>query len=151
MTFEIVLRELLRLKWVGNTTRQESPRFPGDCSRVCPPTNSLLQISIAQIHQIFNISYFPQFNPSFKRKSLFPKITQKFTQNRKTLVNVLSGGIWRYMKRELTRDTVRKAMVSKVKTACWCTIALTTRGTLQTFFTVHFVLPIYTFQFLHMF
>ena len=25
------------------------------------------------IHQIFNISYFPQFNLSFEKKSLFPK------------------------------------------------------------------------------
>ena len=38
-------------------------------------------------HQIFNISYSPQFNLSFEKKYLFPKmpkITQKFTQNRPT-------------------------------------------------------------------
>ena len=38
-----------------------------------PSTNSSLQISIFQIHQIFNISYFPQFNLSFEKKYLFPK------------------------------------------------------------------------------
>ena len=38
-----------------------------------PSTNSSLQISIFQIHQIFNISYFPQFNLSFEKESLFPK------------------------------------------------------------------------------
>ena len=35
--------------------------------------NSSLQISIFQIHQIFNISYFPQFNLSFEKKYLFLK------------------------------------------------------------------------------
>ena len=39
-----------------------------------PSTNSSLQISIFQIHQIFNISYFPQFNLSFEKKYLFPKM-----------------------------------------------------------------------------
>ena len=38
-----------------------------------PSTNFSLQISIFQIHQIFNISYFPQFNLSFEKKYLFPK------------------------------------------------------------------------------
>ena len=33
-----------------------------------------LQISIFQIHHIFNISYFPQFNLSFEKKYLFPKM-----------------------------------------------------------------------------
>ena len=62
------------MRW--NTTRQlptpnESPRLVGDC--LASLTNSSLQISIFQIHQIFNISYFPQFNPSFEKKDLFPK------------------------------------------------------------------------------
>ena len=52
-------RELLRLKWVGNTTRKltpskQRPRLVGDC---------------------------------------LMSVTQKFTQNRKTLVNVVNGGI----------------------------------------------------------
>ena len=34
----------------------------------------LVQISIFQIHQIFSISYFPQFNLSFEKKHLFPKM-----------------------------------------------------------------------------
>ena len=42
-------------------------------------------------------------------------MTQKFTQNRKTLVNVLSGGIWRCLKRE--RDIGTKATLSDEKTA----------------------------------
>ena len=67
--------------------------------------NSLLQISIFQIHQILNISAcFSQFNLSFKKKYLFskcPKITQTFTQNRKTLVNVLNERIWRCLKRKV--------------------------------------------------
>ena len=37
-------------------------------------TNSSLYISIFQIYQIFNISYFRQFNLSFEKKYLFPKI-----------------------------------------------------------------------------
>ena len=85
----------------------------------CPSINSSLQISIFQIHQIFNISYLPQFNLSFKKKishsQNVQKITQKFTQNRKTLENVLSGGIWRCLKRE--RDIGTKAKLSEVKTA----------------------------------
>ena len=37
-------------------------------------TNSSLYISIFQIHQILNISYFRQFNLSFEKKYLFPKM-----------------------------------------------------------------------------
>ena len=62
-----------------------------------PSTNSSLQISIFQIHQIFNNSYFSQFNLSFEKKYLFPKIakdhTQKFTQNHQTEVNEMSRQI----------------------------------------------------------
>ena len=65
-----------------------------------PSNNSSLQISICQIHQIFNISYFLQFNLSFEKKYLFPKITQKFTQNRLTVVNVMSIEIQRCLKRD---------------------------------------------------
>ena len=51
----------------------------------------------------------------------YPKITQKFTQNRKKTfdaLNVLSGGIQRFLKRE--RDISRKAMLSDGKTASRC-------------------------------
>ena len=42
-------------------------------------------------------------------------MTQKFTQNRKTLVNEISRGIWRCLKHE--RDIGRKAMLNDAKTA----------------------------------
>ena len=40
----------------------------------------ILHFSIFQIHQIFNISYFPQFNLSFEKKYL-PQNAQKSPQN----------------------------------------------------------------------
>ena len=43
--------------------------------------------------QIFNISYVPQFKLFFEKKNLVPKVsklTQKFTQNRQTVVMVVS-------------------------------------------------------------
>ena len=55
------------------------------------PTNSSLQILDFQIHQIFNISYFPQFYLSFEKEKISspkcPQITQKFTKNCQTVVN----------------------------------------------------------------
>ena len=93
----------------------------------CPSTNSALQISIFQIYQIFNSSYFPQFNLSFEKKISFqkcPKTTQKFTQNRLTVLNKISIEIQRCLKRD--RDIGRKAkvMLSDLKTAFTCTPAL---------------------------
>ena len=41
-----------------------------------PSTNSSLQISIFQIHRIFNISYFFQFNLFFEKKYLFSKMSK---------------------------------------------------------------------------
>ena len=41
-----------------------------------PSTNSSPQISIFKIHQIFNISYFPQFNLFLEKKYLFPKMSK---------------------------------------------------------------------------
>ena len=42
-----------------------------------PSTNSSLQTSIFQIHQIFIISYFLQFNLFFKKKKyIFPKLSK---------------------------------------------------------------------------
>ena len=72
-----------------------------------------------------NISYFPQFNLSFEKNISFqkcPKITQEFTQNRLTVVNVISIEIKRCLKRD--RDIGRKAVLSDVKTAFTCTPAL---------------------------
>ena len=71
----------------------------GSCPRTqwYPSTNSSLQISIFQIHQIFKFSYFPHFNTYPLRKNISfpkcPKITQKFTQNRQTVVNEISREI----------------------------------------------------------
>ena len=44
-------------------------------------SNSSLQISIFQIHQIFNISYFPQFNLSFEKKISLSKNAKKSPKN----------------------------------------------------------------------
>ena len=76
-------------------------------------TNSSLQISIFQIHQIFNISYFPQLNLSLIPLPKCPKITQKFPQNSQTVVNEISREIQRCLK--LDRDIGRKAVLSYVK------------------------------------
>ena len=49
-----------------------------------------------KFHQIFNISYFSQFNLFFEKNISFPKcpkITQKFTQNRQTVVMGISREI----------------------------------------------------------
>ena len=43
-------------------------------------------------HIFLNLTYPLRKSISFTK---CPKFTQKFTQNRKTLVDVLSGGIWR--------------------------------------------------------
>ena len=64
-------------------------------------------------HIFLNLTYPLRKNISFTK---CPKITQKFTQNHKTLVNVLSGGIWRCLKRE--RDIGTKASLNNVKTTC---------------------------------
>ena len=80
----IIKRELFGLKRIaGNTTRQlttpnKSPRSVGDCLvSIRPLLNSSLQIiSIFQIHQILNISYFSQFNLFFEEKYLFPKMSK---------------------------------------------------------------------------
>ena len=65
----IIKRELLGLKYIPQM------RAPGWQGTVWyPSTNSSHQISIFQIHQIFNISYFCQFNLSFEKKNLFPKM-----------------------------------------------------------------------------
>ena len=100
------------MRWKHYQTVERPKREPqvGRGSVWYPPTNSSLQISIFQIHQIFNVSYFLQFNLSFEKKISFPKcgkITQKFTQNRHTL--------------ERERDIGRKAVLSDVETAFACT------------------------------
>ena len=61
----------------------------------------------SKFHIFLNLTYPLRKNISFTK---CPKITQKFTQNHKTLVNVLSGGIWRCLKRK--RDIGTKATLS---------------------------------------
>ena len=71
-------------------------------------------------HIFINLTY------PLRKKYLFPKmpkITQKFTQNRPTVVNEMSREIQRCLKRD--RDIGRKAVLSDVKTAFTCTTALT--------------------------
>ena len=72
-------------------------------------------IKCSTFHILLNLTY------PLRKNISFPK-DPKFTQNRKTLVNVLSRGIWRCLKRE--RDIGGKAMLSDVKTAFRCTPAL---------------------------
>ena len=110
-------------EWVGNITRQltpskMSPRLVGDCFGVrllilhfkFQFSKSIMKSST--YHTFLNLTYPLRRNISFPK---CPKITQKFTQNRKTFVYVLNRGIWRCLKRE--RDIGTKAMMSDVKTA----------------------------------
>ena len=69
-------------------------------------------IKSSTFHIFLNLTYPLRKNISFTK---CPKITRTFTQNHKTLVNVLSGGIWRCLKRE--RDIGTKATLGDVKTA----------------------------------
>ena len=95
-----------------------SPRLVGDCFGVrllilhfkFQFSKSIMKSST--FHTFLNLTYPLRRNISFPKCS---KITQKFTQNRKTLVYVLNRGIWRCLKRE--RDIGTKAMLSDVKTA----------------------------------
>ena len=53
--------------------KRERERTPGWKGTVwCKSTNSSLQILIFQIHQISDISYFPQFNLSHEKIPLSP-------------------------------------------------------------------------------
>ena len=104
------------IKHVSLPTRLESPRFGRGLFRVhllilhfkFPFSKS---IKSSTFHIFLNLTYPLRKSISFSK---CPKITQKFTQNCKTVDNALSGGIWRCLKRE--RDIGRKAMLSDVKT-----------------------------------
>ena len=63
---------------VDPTSQKRAPGWQGKVW--CPSTNS-------SIHQIFNISYFLQFNSTFEKNYLFPKMPQNqptFAQNRRS-------------------------------------------------------------------
>ena len=77
-------------------------------------------IKSSTFHIFLNLTqYLLRKNISFPK---CPKITQIFTQNRQTVVMVISVKIQRCLKRE--RDICRKAVLSEVKTAFTCTPAL---------------------------
>ena len=100
----------LRLRLSKNThpTKKRAPGWYGTVW--CPSTNSSLQISIYQIHQIFNISYFPQFNLSFEKKISFPQCPKIYTK--------LQNSGYGYKHRDLV------LLETCVKTAFTCTSAL---------------------------
>ena len=85
-------RELLGLKWIGNTTRHAV-----DHPKREPQIGSgLFGIRLLIIHFKFQFSksiksstfhIFLNLTYPLRKKNLFPKITQKFTQNRLTVVN----------------------------------------------------------------
>ena len=68
-------------------------------------------IKSSTFHIFLNLTYPLRENISIPK---YPKITQKFTQNRKTFLNVPSGGVSRCLKRE--RDIGTNATLSDVKT-----------------------------------
>ena len=99
--WSIIKREFFGLKWVGNTTRKlttpsESPKLLGDClvsiySFFTSNFNfSSKSIKCLIFHIFLNLTY------SLRKKISFPKcprITQKFTQNRQTVVMRISRKI----------------------------------------------------------
>ena len=89
------------------TPKQESPGLEGD---------RLFGVHLLILH--FKFQHIP--NPSNLQNIHFPKcpkVTPKISQNRKRLVNILNGGVWRCLKRE--QDIGRKTMhVEGHQTAC---------------------------------
>ena len=83
-----IKKELLGLKWVGNTTRQltpppnlkESPRLVGDC--------------LVTINQFFTSNLlFSSISPLLWEKISLSQNSLTFTQNRQTVVNEISREI----------------------------------------------------------
>ena len=77
-------------------------------------------IKSSTFHIFLNLTYLLRKNISYFPKC--PKIIQKFTQNRQTVVNEMSREIKCCLKRD--RDIGRKAVLRDVKTAFTCTPAL---------------------------
>ena len=76
-------------------------------------------IKSSTFHIFLNLTYPLRKNISFPK---CPKITQKFTQNRQTVVNEIGREIYCRLKRD--RDIGRKALLSDLKTAFTFTPAL---------------------------
>ena len=76
-------------------------------------------IKPSTFHIFLNLTY--PLRTKCLRFQKCPKVTQKFTQNRLTVVNEMSIAIQRCLKRD--RDIGRKAVLSVVKTAFTCTPA----------------------------
>ena len=106
----------------GNTARQLTPskKSPRLVETVwCSSINSSLQISIFRIHQIFNISFFPQFNLSFKKKHLFHKMLKNHPKIYTKPQNIGECSRWRdlaLLELEHERDIGTKATLNDVKT-----------------------------------
>ena len=77
-------------------------------------------IKSSTFHIFLNLTYPLRTNISFPK---CPNITQKFTQNRQTVVNEMSREIECRLKSD--RDIDRKAVLSDLKTAFTCTPVLT--------------------------
>ena len=104
--------------------KKGSPRLVGDCLvSFYQFFTSNFNFPIHQIFRIFhiflNLTYPLRKNISFPK---CPEITQKFSQNRQTVIMVISIQILRCLKRD--RDIGRKAVLSDIKTAFTCTPAL---------------------------
>ena len=119
---------MLGLRWVGNTTRQltpakESPRLLARglfCIRVLIlhlKFQFSKSIKSSTFHIFLNLTY------PLRKNISFPKFTQKFTENRQTVVSKIRREIKCRLKRD--RDIGRKAVLSDLKTAFTCTPALT--------------------------
>ena len=76
-------------------------------------------IKSSTFHIFLNLTYPFRKNISCTK---CPKITQKFTQNRQTVVNKISREIQRCLKRD--RDIGRKAVISDIKSTCTFTPSL---------------------------
>ena len=87
----------------------ESPRLVGNCL-VSVYYNSSLQISIFQIHEIFNISYFPQFNLSFGKKI---SLSQNPPKSPKNLHKTTKQRLMRWAERFSVAWNVTKRLVDR--------------------------------------
>ena len=105
--FEVVLKGIVKIKMVCEHYQTVNPpkREPQAGTGLFGVRLFILHVKFqfsksiksSIFHIFFNLTYPLRKNISFPK---CPKITQKFTQKRKTLRNVLNGGNWRCLKRE---------------------------------------------------